>query len=164
MGFAHAFMEDVLGRLLMVAVLALLVVGTYELVSLKNEVRELRNTLAAQNTPAVDEDAVADDNENDADDDEADDQDNDQVTVTADDEDALYQRAQDAYVHGQYKDAIDLSESFIDTQPGRAWRIIGASACFLRDKPTALKAFHHLDSTGHQFLGYVCSRSNITLK
>jgi hypothetical protein len=161
MGFAHAFMEDVLGRLLMVAVLALLVVGTYELVSLKNEVRELRSAIAAQNeTPAVDEDAVADD-DNDADDD----QDCDQVTVEPDDSpEALYQRAQDAYVHGKYQDAIDLSEHLVDAQPGRAYRIIGASACFLRDKAAALKAWRHLDGTGKQFLGYVCSRNDITLK
>lgn len=162
MGFAHAFMEDVLGRLLMVAVLALLVVGTYELVSLKSEVRELRNAIAAQNeTPAADEDAVADDNDAD----EADDQDSDQVTVEPDDSpEALYQRAQDAYVHGQYQDAIDLSEHLIDSQPGRAWRIIGASSCFLRDKAAAMKAWRHMDATGKQFLGYVCSRNDITLK
>jgi hypothetical protein len=161
MGFAHAFMEDVLGRLLMVAVLGLLMVGTYELVSLKNEVRELRSTIAAQNeTPAADEDAVADDN-----DDESDDQDNDEATVEPDDSpDAIYQRAQDAYVHGQYQDAIDLSEHLTEAQPGKAWRIMGASSCFLRDKAAALKAYRHLDGSGKQFLAYVCSRNDITLK
>ncbi|HZS35850.1 MAG TPA: hypothetical protein VFF06_03440 [Polyangia bacterium] len=73
------------------------------------------------------------------------------------------QDAQDAYVHGEYKKAIDLARSGIDHAPGRAWRVIGASHCFLKDTSEAREAWSHLDAQGKQFLKYVCSRSGVGL-
>jgi pSer/pThr/pTyr-binding forkhead associated (FHA) protein len=75
----------------------------------------------------------------------------------------LYQEAQDAYVHGQYTNAIELAVKLKKMQPGKAWRIIGASNCFLKDRSGAMSAYSKLDPTGRQFLKYVCSRNAITI-
>jgi pSer/pThr/pTyr-binding forkhead associated (FHA) protein len=77
--------------------------------------------------------------------------------------DKLYQEAQDAYVHGQYANAIELANKLKKLQPGKAWRIIGASNCFLKDRNGAMQAYGKLDPTGRQFLKYVCSRNAITI-
>ena len=73
------------------------------------------------------------------------------------------QEAQDAYVHGQYQNAIELAKKAVKAQPGRAWRIIGASSCFLKDRGGAVNAFGKLDAQGRNFLKYVCSRQAITI-
>ncbi len=73
------------------------------------------------------------------------------------------QRAQDAYVHGDYKLAIELATKQVDGNPGRAWRVIGASQCFLKDKANAVAASAHLDGPGKNFIKYVCHRSGIEL-
>ena len=47
-------------------------------------------------------------------------------------------------------------------QPGKAWRIIGASSCFLKDRGGAISGL--ASSTRRaQFLKYVCSRNAITV-
>ena len=72
--------------------------------------------------------------------------------------------AQDVYVHGHYAEAIKLSKPAISTQPAKAWRLIGASQCFLKNRAGAAEAYSHLDEQGRQFLKYVCNaRSNIKL-
>jgi hypothetical protein len=73
------------------------------------------------------------------------------------------QEAQDAYVHGQYANAIELAKKAMKAQPGKAWRLIGASYCFLKDRSGAVTAFGKLDAQGKQFLKYVCSRNSITV-
>jgi pSer/pThr/pTyr-binding forkhead associated (FHA) protein len=73
------------------------------------------------------------------------------------------QEAQDAYVHGQYANAIELAKKAMKAQPGKAWRLIGASYCFLKDRGGAVTAFGRLDAQGKQFLKYVCSRNAITV-
>ncbi len=82
--------------------------------------------------------------------------------VSAEAEKAL-QEAQDAYVHGQYAMAIDLAKKAMKSQPAKAWRLIGASYCFLKDRAGAVSAFGKLDAQGKQFLKYVCSRNTITV-
>ncbi len=77
--------------------------------------------------------------------------------------DKIYQEAQDAYVHGQYANAIELANKLKKLQPAKAWRIIGASNCFLKDRTGAMSAWGKLDPTGRQFLKYVCSRNAITI-
>ena len=74
-----------------------------------------------------------------------------------------YEEAQDAYVHGHYKEAIAKARTITPTEP-KAWRIVGASACFLSDKEVAKEALSHLDAPGKQFLTYVCSRNKIALQ
>jgi hypothetical protein len=73
------------------------------------------------------------------------------------------ERAQDAYVHGQYRLAIAAASIDVDVNPTRAWRIIGASRCYEKDQAGALRAYSHLDGVGRNFLKYVCSRNAITL-
>jgi ABC transport system ATP-binding/permease protein len=73
------------------------------------------------------------------------------------------QEAQDAYVHGQYANAIELAKGAAKAAPSKAWRIIGASNCFLKDRNGAMSAWNKLDAQGRQFLKYVCSRNAITV-
>jgi hypothetical protein len=73
------------------------------------------------------------------------------------------QEAQDAYVRGHYSTAIDLAQAAISVQPAKAWRIIGASHCFLQNKDGAQSAWDKLDPQGRQFLNYVCARNSIIL-
>jgi pSer/pThr/pTyr-binding forkhead associated (FHA) protein len=75
----------------------------------------------------------------------------------------ILQDAQDAYVHGQYSTAIGLAKGAVKGQPSRAWRIIGASSCFLKDRNGAVAAYGKLDGQGRNFLKYVCSRQAITI-
>src|SRR5205807_1118737 len=44
----------------------------------------------------------------------------------------LLQDAQDAYVHGQYANAIETAKKASKSEPLKAWRIIGAASCFLK--------------------------------
>jgi pSer/pThr/pTyr-binding forkhead associated (FHA) protein len=73
--------------------------------------------------------------------------------------------AQDRYVHGDYQAAIDKARRALRDDPGntRAWRLIGASSCFLKDKAGASTAWNKLGNIERQFLKYVCQRNNITL-
>jgi RNA polymerase sigma factor (sigma-70 family) len=71
--------------------------------------------------------------------------------------------AQEAYVQGQYRDAIKLAEPFTGSQPRKAWRVIGAANCFLRDDAGAAAAWRQLDSQGRKFIEYVCGRNSVTL-
>src|SRR5947199_104864 len=75
----------------------------------------------------------------------------------------LLQDAQDAYVHGQYANAIELARKAAKSSPSKAWRIMGASSCFLKDRNGAMTAWNKLDAQGRQFLKYVCSRNAITV-
>jgi hypothetical protein len=47
--------------------------------------------------------------------------------------------------------------------PSRAWRVLGASSCFLRDRARAQYAWHYLDDIDRTFLLYVCRRNLIEL-
>jgi hypothetical protein len=75
----------------------------------------------------------------------------------------LLQDAQDAYVHGQYANAIDIAKKAARSEPLKAWRIIGAASCFLKDRPGALQAWNKLGPQERSFLKYVCSRNAITV-
>ena len=73
------------------------------------------------------------------------------------------QEAQDSYVHGQYASAIESAKKAMKSQPAKAWRLIGASYCFLKDRNGAVTAFGKLDAQGKQFLKWVCTRNAITV-
>ena len=77
--------------------------------------------------------------------------------------DDLLQRAQNAYVHGEYDEAIDLAKQGVDQNPQKAQRIIGASSCFKQDADGALGAWRALDKQGKKFIEYVCKRHDVTL-
>jgi pSer/pThr/pTyr-binding forkhead associated (FHA) protein len=67
----------------------------------------------------------------------------------------LLQDAQDAYVHGQYANAIETAKKAAKAQPMRAWRIIGAASCFLKDRGGAMQAWNKLGPQERSFLKYV---------
>src|SRR5579883_292710 len=73
--------------------------------------------------------------------------------------------AQDDYVHGNYPSAIDKARRALHVSAGnpKAWRIIGASSCFLKDKGGAVSAWNKLGPMDRQFLKYVCQRNAITI-
>ncbi|MCU1276785.1 MAG: hypothetical protein JWM53_331 [bacterium] len=73
------------------------------------------------------------------------------------------QRAQDAYVHGEYDDAIELAKQSMAHDPPKAWRVIGASSCFKQDADGASTAWNALDVPGKKFIEYVCKRNQVTL-
>ena len=75
----------------------------------------------------------------------------------------LLQDAQDAYVHGQYANAIETAKKASKSEPLKAWRIIGAASCFLKDRNGAMQAWNKLGPQERSFLKYVCSRNAITV-
>jgi hypothetical protein len=77
-------------------------------------------------------------------------------------QDAL-QRAQDAYVHGDYDEAIGLAKQARAQDPAKAARIMGASSCFKGDAAGAAAAWNALDPRGRKFIEYVCKRNDVTL-
>jgi hypothetical protein len=72
--------------------------------------------------------------------------------------------AEDAFVKGEYQRAIALATRQLDEHPQRAWRVLGACYCFLKDAPRAQEACDHLDADGQRRLRYVCNRNKVTLK
>jgi hypothetical protein len=71
--------------------------------------------------------------------------------------------ARDAFIKGKFQQAIQLAEPHVKDEPDQAWRLIGGSSCFLKDKADAMKAWNNLDAKGRSFLKYVCSRNGIEL-
>jgi hypothetical protein len=72
-------------------------------------------------------------------------------------------RAQKAYVAGQYADAIKLATDGKADDPPRAWRIIGAASCFAGDAAGATAALDALDDKGRRFVAYVCANNKVAL-
>lgn len=72
-------------------------------------------------------------------------------------------RAQDAYVAGRFAEAITLAQPATATAAQEAWRIIGASSCFLGRAADAAAAAQQLDAPGRRFVGYVCARHGVHL-
>jgi len=68
-------------------------------------------------------------------------------------------------VHGEYGNAIELARKALKEDPGtaKAWRLIGASSCFLKDKTNAATAWTKIGNQDKQFLRYVCQRNGITV-
>jgi hypothetical protein len=81
---------------------------------------------------------------------------------TAEDEENL-QAAQKAYVHGDYASAIRLAKRAAPSLPAKAWRVVGASSCFLKDLAGAREAYSRLGEREREFLRYVCARNALTL-
>jgi TonB family protein len=74
------------------------------------------------------------------------------------------QRAQQAYVAGEYSDAIALAQRVKSEDPQRALRIIGASSCFLKDGRAATKAWRELSTPGRKFVEYVCGNNRVPIE
>jgi regulator of protease activity HflC (stomatin/prohibitin superfamily) len=72
-------------------------------------------------------------------------------------------RAQDQYVHGQYAQAIETAKRALPSSPSKAWRVIGAANCFLKNRSGAREAWSKLAASERSFLVYVCTRNHVTL-
>ena len=70
-------------------------------------------------------------------------------------------RAQSEYVSGFFTQAISTARTVQRINPTRAWRIIGAAACNLKDLSLISEAFKNLDSASRQYLLYTCQRQGI---
>jgi serine/threonine protein kinase len=60
------------------------------------------------------------------------------------------------FLNGNYRKAITLARSLVRASPARAWRIVGASACSLKDLTLANEALRSLDASGRNYLTYAC--------
>ena len=78
------------------------------------------------------------------------------------DVDHALSNAQKEYVNGNFSLAISLAKAVQRGNPIRAWRIIGASACNIKDVKLASESFKQLDSAGRQYMIYACQRQGIT--
>ncbi len=72
--------------------------------------------------------------------------------------DQTLSNAQTEYVNGNFSQAISVAKSVQRINPTRAWRIIGAAACNMKDVKLASEARKHLDSASRQYLEYTCQR------
>ena len=81
---------------------------------------------------------------------------------------AIESRLSDArfeYVNGNHARAIAMAVSVKRQAPTRAWRIIGAAACYLKDRTLINEASRHLgaDPAAQHYLSYVCRCNGIEL-
>lgn len=70
--------------------------------------------------------------------------------------------AQQAYISGNYRQAIRIAQQHTGSDPLRAWRVIGGAACYLGDEGLIRKTLDHLDDPAQQFVRQVCQRNGIT--
>lgn len=76
--------------------------------------------------------------------------------------DSLLSEAQEKYVERDFAQAIARARRAAQTNPTRAWRIIGAAACAIRDLKLANEAHKQLDARGQEYLTFSCQRQGIT--
>jgi hypothetical protein len=69
------------------------------------------------------------------------------------------------YVHGEYDAAARVVEpaTRVEATATRAWRVLGACACFQHDAKNAKRANAKLDAKNQKFVTYVCAKNDITL-
>ncbi|HRI49604.1 MAG TPA: serine/threonine-protein kinase [Pseudomonadota bacterium] len=72
-------------------------------------------------------------------------------------------KAQAAFDKKQYAKVISLALPVALRNPGRAWRLVGSSACKLRDLKRVNDAYRHLDAAGKKYLVIVCAVERIQL-
>jgi hypothetical protein len=75
--------------------------------------------------------------------------------------DELYPKAMQQYVQGNYSVARELARRAVEKGNAKAWRLVGASSCFMRDGATAREALEHAAQWDRQFTKYVCGRNCI---
>jgi pSer/pThr/pTyr-binding forkhead associated (FHA) protein/tetratricopeptide (TPR) repeat protein len=72
--------------------------------------------------------------------------------------------AMDAYVNGRYVEATEKAKKANKGgSNAKAWRIIGASACYQKNRDEAIKAWNRLGQMDRQFVKYICNRNEITI-
>jgi serine/threonine protein kinase len=77
--------------------------------------------------------------------------------------DAKLTEAQAEFISGNYAKVISMTRPLTRLKEGssRAWRIIGAAACHLKDVKLSNEAYRHLDAPGRQYQVYVCQRDGL---
>lgn len=70
--------------------------------------------------------------------------------------------AQTEFNRGNFSHAINLADSVKSIKQMRAWRIIGTSACHIKDSRLAGESLKHLDAAGRQHVTYICKTQRIT--
>ncbi len=70
-----------------------------------------------------------------------------------------------AYVRGDYDAAIASARQALKLQPGngKAWRIIGVSSCYLKNRDDALEAYQRVSESNRPLLTYVCQQNGLKL-
>jgi len=70
-------------------------------------------------------------------------------------------RAQAAYSATKYADAKKLAQQALalDGKLAPAWRLLGAAACWTRDKKEAERASEHLQPVDQEFVRAICART-----
>ena len=83
--------------------------------------------------------------------------------VSADAEKMVTEAMED-YVHGNYVQASEKAKKATAAGGGpKAWRVYGASACYLKNRDDAVKAWNRLGNVDRQFLKYVCDRNQLKI-
>lgn len=75
----------------------------------------------------------------------------------------VLQEAEADFKNGNYRSAVVKAGSVTSKNPGVAWRIIGASACQLRDLELATQAYAEMNSSGQRFLVSRCQSAGVVL-
>lgn len=71
--------------------------------------------------------------------------------------------AQREYLSRNYSKAIELAKTVQQQSPSRAWRIVGSSACGLKDLKTIKESYFKLDASGREYLFFVCKRNGMNI-
>jgi ABC transport system ATP-binding/permease protein len=81
------------------------------------------------------------------------------------DPEALYQDAQQAWLRGQYMLAIDSARRALKARPSmtKAYQIIAACSCSLKQASDAVKAYERLDDKQKELVKSFCSKAGIEL-
>jgi len=72
--------------------------------------------------------------------------------------------ARAAFVAKKYARAVELSKPLAEGSPNEAWRVIGASACALKDEREVRDALAHLDAEGQSLVRYICTRYRVAVQ
>jgi len=83
----------------------------------------------------------------------------------ASDVQAQLEEAQLEYIEGNYRKAIALASAVQNRAPSRAWRIIGSSACHLKEPALIITAHGQLaaDDSSQRFIRHVCKLNGIEM-
>ncbi len=82
------------------------------------------------------------------------------------DPEALYQDAQQAWLRGQYMLAIDSARRALKARPSmtKAYQIIAACSCSLKQASDAVKAYERLDDNQKKLVKSLCQKAGIELE
>src|SRR4051812_34089430 len=72
--------------------------------------------------------------------------------------------AEEAYQQGHYPQARELGRQAVAKEPVKAWRIVGASSCAMKDRAGALEALGHLPAKADaELIRFACQRAGVEI-